>query len=131
MKNCIPLLFVLLLLSGCGNNVKLRGKVTFADDTPLTVGTVCFQNGAFLARGFLQPDGSYVVGSLTEVDGLPPGSYRVYIAGAQRVIGEDKDELPIYESLIDEKYARPETSGLTLKVESSQRRFDIRVDKKS
>lgn len=128
MKNYIYLIFVLLLLVGCEKNVKLHGKITFADDgSPLPVGTVCFQRDSFLARGFIQPNGNYVMGSLTETDGLPPGIYKIYISGAHRVVGEDKDKSPIYESLIDTKYAKPETSGLELKVDSSQKRFDIHV----
>jgi hypothetical protein len=121
---------MLLLFAGCGNKVGLRGKVTFSDDgKPLHTGTVCFETDTYLARGTLQPNGTYVVGSISERDGLPPGIYRVFISGAEKEIGRDKDDMPIMEPLIDTKFASGSTSGLSLDVTRSTKTFDIKVER--
>lgn len=68
------------LAVGCGDKVSMHGKVTFSDDqSPLTVGQVSFQSDTFLARGYLKPDGTYVLGTDKEKDGLPKGTYRVSV----------------------------------------------------
>ena len=82
----------LLLLAGCNDGkVGLRGKAVFSDDgSPVPVGTVCFETDNYFSRGDLSPDGTFVVGSLKQTDGLPSGTYRVYITGATKVIGQDR-----------------------------------------
>ena len=132
MKNSIffALSLSLLMLAGCGDKVGLRGKATFTDDgSPVPTGTVCFETDTYLARGDLKPDGTFVVGSLKANDGLPPGKYRVYISGAQKSIGQDKEGMDIYESLIDEKFASGSTSGITIDVTASTKNLDVKVDR--
>ena len=75
--------FVILAFVGCSQNVKLGGKVTFPDGEPLTSGMIIFSNDDFLARAEIRSDGTYDVGSLAQKDGLPPGTYRVYITKLQ------------------------------------------------
>lgn len=125
----ILVLFILIPLSyffGCGNgNVGLHGTVVFSDDgSPLGVGTVCFETSTFCARGRLQPDGTFSVGSQGLADGLPPGSYRVFIAGAAREISPEQ-----FESLIDEKYGDGSTTDWVCDVPRPGNRFDIKVDR--
>jgi hypothetical protein len=132
MKNSLflGLSLTLLLLVGCSDKVGLGGKVTFSDDgSPLSTGTVCFETDTYLARGTLKADGSYVVGSLTENDGLPAGTYRVYISGAEKETGQDKEGMPIMEPLIDTKYSSASMSELTLDVTNATKTFDIKVDR--
>ncbi|MDR1270884.1 MAG: hypothetical protein LBK82_15320 [Planctomycetaceae bacterium] len=132
MKNSLffSLLLALLLLSGCSDKVGLGGKVTFSDDgSPLGTGTVCFETDTYLARGTLKADGSYVVGSLSEKDGLPAGNYRIYVSGAEKEIGQDKDGMSIMEPLIDPKFSSGSTSGLSLDVTASTKSFDFKVDR--
>ena len=94
MKN-IKRFFVVLTLTGllstligCGSNVEFGGKVTYSDDgSPLTTGTVVFKKGNLISKGSLKPDGTFVVGSMKENDGLVPGSYQVYITGAEKSSG--------------------------------------------
>lgn len=123
------LLFALLVLSGCGGNVPLNGTVTFSDDgSPLGTGVVCFEAGSFVARGRIQPDGQYRVGSVSMKDGLPPGSYRVYIADAVVETAADPYGGAFTEPLIDGKYNSAETSGLHVEV-PNVKRYDINVDR--
>lgn len=124
---CLGLAFVTV---GCGNKVRLHGTVTFSDDgTPLPMGTVCFENENFVARGIIGENGDFVVGSNAKRDGIPPGIYRVIVTGAFRDIGLDKHDMPISEPLIDRKYASASTSDLAVTVDRSTRRYDIQVDR--
>lgn len=132
---CSVVLFLLFLgFTGCGGqNVPLRGKVTFSDDkSPLVSGTVVFENEKTRSRGVVQPDGSYVVGTLTATDGIPLGVYKVSVSGAYKS-GTDKPsegmDSASPESLIDEKFANATTSGLTFTVDGKTKIFDFSVDK--
>lgn len=126
--------FCLLLLSiaiaGCGRgHVPLKGRVTFADtDEPLSIGSVFFLQDDFQARGNLDKDGYYTMGSFHETDGLPPGTYAVYIQGAQ-INEEDAQGRVKTTHLIDEKYEDAPTSGLTVEVDGSTRTFDFKVER--
>jgi len=97
-KTLFILLPAVLMLTavGCGDKVPMRGKVTFSDDqSPLTVGQVTFSSNSVLARGHLKPDGTYVIGTDTEKDGLPKGTYTVSIQYAvENVMGPSVGGLP-------------------------------------
>ena len=128
--SCLIGLFC-LLLTGCSDRVPLEGKVTFADDgSPLTCGTVLFDNGTILARGPIQSDGTYAVGLEKEGDGIPPGTYQVSIVDAAEEIPSGSDYVPpSYEKLIHEKYFSKDSSGLEVSVDASTERFDIEVER--
>jgi hypothetical protein len=85
MKKVVYILFVVLVLTGCGGNEKLSGRVTFPDGEPLSAGTIYFVNDSCTARAHIRPNGTYDVGSLAQADGLPAGTYKVYIGGAFEV----------------------------------------------
>ena len=125
---------------GCGDNVRLRGKVTFSDThEPLTCGEIHFSTASFLARATIQPDGTYTVGTMNESDGLPPGEYSIAIVNAveekqslgspatigPRGLGQTVPE----KLLIDPKYKNKATSGLSITVDKSGKVFDFEVDR--
>lgn len=140
MKHALYCGMVLLVLGivGCGSNVKVSGKVSFPDGSPLTVGKVVFETDSFIASGDLQPDGSYTLGSLKKNDGIPPGTYRVSVAGAMKA-GEAKNvtmssggisstvPMSLYMPVIAPKYTKGETSGITCEVQKSTT-FDFKVE---
>ena len=137
---CFCMFGFLTLLSfcvlGCGNGqVGLSGKVTFSDDdSPLTVGMVCFSTDSFLARGAIQGDGTYTLGSASEKDGLPPGQYRVYVEGAVKEKEDGKNQgggmsLPTMVTAIDPKFSAGKTSGIVADVTASTKTFDFKVDR--
>ena len=122
-----PLLLI-LVLTGCSDNIAVSGKVTFSDDnTPLTVGMVFFETETFQARGVLDSEGRYQLGSRELTDGLPAGQYRVYIGGAlvedPRIRSGEGPPLPLLES----QYESGTTSGLTADVDKSNKKFDFSV----
>ena len=133
-------LSIFLLFVGCSKNVPLSGTVTFGDDgSPLTVGTVNFLKDGKVARGEIQENGTYIVGFERERDGLPPGTYQVFITGAQESIemppipGSNRYGVQMrrlsFRDLIDPKHTSAETSGLTVAVDRKTRTFDIQVDR--
>lgn len=128
LRYIVPLLLLLLvlLLSGCSDKKKLGGKVTFSDGEPLKAGTVFFSKDDFLARAHLRPDGTYDVGSLSQKDGLPPGTYKVYISGAVEAVDpNDPDKL---RSLIAPEFASLEKTPLSVTV-PGEKVYDIVVKK--
>ncbi len=124
-------LLALLPLSACDSMQQMGGTVTFSDDgTPLTVGSVCFESETHAAYGNLQKDGTYVMGSLKQNDGLPLGTYQVYITGTTQDTGEkDRSGMAITKSLIAKKFTDKRLTDLTVTVDGTSRRFDFQVDR--
>ena len=120
---------LLFLVTGCSGKCSLKGKVVFSDDqSPLTCGVVCLVSDKGIARGPIDQNGNYVVGSVGAKDGLPPGSYRIYLTETERLEPAPGGGLPRIFPQIDNKYSRAETSGLTLEVKSSMT-HTIEVDR--
>ena len=129
MKNhaIVVLGVCLLLLIGCGENVQVSGKVTFEDGTPLSKGTVIFTTGTNQSKAAIETDGSYRIGTLNPGDGVPRGTYQVYITGTIELHGAGPMGMPLGATqLVDSKFTSPETSGLTCEVKGS-RTYDITV----
>ena len=136
MKQLLFTLIVtgLICVTGCGRGATVKGKVTFADGTPLTAGEVIFQTENRMASGNIQADGTYKLSSESQHDGVPPGNYGVRIVRAY-----DTSKMPPGISpseamkfppipLINKKFEKTETSELTCEVKGSMT-FDITVTK--
>jgi len=138
------LLFCVLAAVGCDGNVKVTGKVTFPDGTPLSTGQVVFENEKHSAMGKLSEDGSYTLGTQKESNGIPKGKYRIAITGAVTYgdaptpspasatgaynPGANSATLPASISLIHRNYRSTETSGLEVDVKGNMT-HDITVEK--
>ena len=124
----LPLVFCFLaFVVGCGGQPGVRGKIVFSDDkAPLTRGVVNFVNEGRIARGQIESDGTYVIGSVKANDGLPPGTYQVYLTSTEKT--ESSDGGFKREYVIDRKYDNAETSGITVEVTKSMT-FNIELDR--
>ncbi len=127
---CVGTLCLLVLFSGCSNGyVGMKGRVTYSDNgEPLELGTVTFTSDMFQARGNIKEDGVYEMGSYGDSDGLPPGTYTVFVSGAVIVSGPI-DKL-IKTPLVDEKYTSPRTSPLSITVDKTTKNYDFTVERK-
>jgi hypothetical protein len=112
-------------LTGCSGNHRLSGKVTFEDGTSATRGMVIFTTETFQANGEIQQDGTFVVGSEKVGDGIPKGTYKVYVTGIGKLIGEGMGGTPLFVSTVHEKYMSASTSGLTCTVPAPGNKFDL------
>jgi hypothetical protein len=125
---------LLIVLNGPGCNRKglypVKGKVVFADGTPLTAGTVEFRpvENAFLApRAEIYVDGTFRASTYAEGDGAPPGSYRVVITPPEQLDPGQPRPKPF-----DRRFSSFQTSGLEYTVKPGKNEFfTITIDKQS
>ncbi|HXG09782.1 MAG TPA: carboxypeptidase-like regulatory domain-containing protein [Gemmataceae bacterium] len=123
----------MLTLGGCGDKrYPIKGRVHFPDGSPLKVGRVCvvIEPGKTGAWGYIGEDGTFTLGSNTPDDGLPAGTYRVYIMDPEdsRMMGKPRKANEVIPPLIHPRFTSPETSGLTFEV-PKQTEWDIVVQK--
>ena len=124
----IVLLLLIGIVSGCSDNVPLGGRVTFSDNgEPLTTGTVVFVDGHQQARGTLDATGYYKLGFVGNKDGIPPGTYKVYISDANEYgpgnAVHERTPIP----LIEKKYMNLQSSDLEYAVDKKTKKIDIQV----
>jgi len=123
-----PLFFIIFFIVGCGQP-PLKGNVTFEDGSPLTSGMVVFDNGASMSRAPIQSDGTFIVGTNKEKDGISPGTYRVYITGAIEMLDNPSGRFPApSRPLIHSKYSSADTSGLSVTIDKSMSEWNITVE---
>ncbi|MDR0870610.1 MAG: hypothetical protein LBN39_07435 [Planctomycetaceae bacterium] len=122
------------VLIGCGQRtVPLKGTVTYADDgSPVPFGIVHFDSASSRSKATIKEDGTFVVGTMKDTDGIFPGTYDVSIVGAEKP-GTGKSDDPMVPPpaipLIDPKYENATTSGLTLSVDGKTKNYDIKVER--
>ena len=116
---------------GCGRRPALApvsGRVTL-DGKPLEFGSVMIQPKAGpAARGTIQADGSFTVGTFQPGDGaiVGPATVRVACYEQQRPgAPPPQGELALGKSLIPEQYTQFETSGITATVAAGMAPLDI------
>ena len=134
-RHFLGLSLLLCFVIGCGGSGSaVTGKVTFADGEALTVGKVMFTNGSITAFGAINAKGEYRMGTKKAGDGVPAGTYQVYITEAL-IPGEKfttKDDegntlVPLVLA-IDPKFTVASKSDLTCTV-NGKTTFDIPVEK--
>ena len=131
----LPVCFV-VCAAGCGSGsaldtIPVRGSVTF-EGKPLTVGEVRYvptdkKNGR-VARGVIQPDGTFELTTLESDDGALAGDYRIVVIVYSKQFESEEAMIAAKEALgarvkdrppIPARYYRPETSGLTDRVDEN------------
>ena len=108
----------LLLLAGCGPSMgKVDGKVVWDDGKPagdLAGSLVVFESAEMKlsARGNIEPDGTFKIGTNSADDGLPLGEYEVAVM-EHRVTPEGAAPPP---AKLDLKFSALKTSGLKVTI---------------
>lgn len=122
-------LVCLTLVAGCSGQYQVTGQVKFADGKPLDEGMVICEkkegDHIVQARGELKKDGTFRLGTLSPGDGALPGTYKVLVVPRGLTEAEKHSIGPI----IDPKFSKYETSGLTLEVKSGANQLNITVSK--
>jgi hypothetical protein len=106
-----------IAVAGCGRSGlhPVRGRVAFADGSPLPTGRVVVSYGDGTASsGSINPDGTFRVGTLKQSDGMRPGTYRVAVKDAY--VEVQKNGETVSEPLVHKRFADPATSGLEFTV---------------
>jgi hypothetical protein len=100
--------------------IPVKGKVTYKGQ-PLTKGEIRFEPDGYgrMAKGQLKADGTFVLTTLKEGDGVVAGEHRVSIDGFEKPLAKDRAL---------KKYGAPNTSGLTANVspEKTEFTFDLK-----
>ncbi|MDR1484966.1 MAG: hypothetical protein LBT09_09105 [Planctomycetaceae bacterium] len=143
---------VVLFLSGCGQ-IKVDGKVTFPDGTPLAKGKVIFENATDEYTGQIHEDGTFSLGALKDGTGIPSGKYKVAVVAVDRQITPkqpptkptkpperpkptDRNKKPkppankpVITHLVAEKFRSTKTSGIEYDIQKNTRDIVIVVEK--
>ena len=114
----ITLCLAVVLLAaapGCRRSglVQVRGRVTYADGSPLPLGRVLIDAGGKStgAWGRIKSDGRFTIGTLQENDGIAPGTYRVAIVDALILKPDGSTKM-----IVAKQFSDFATSGLEFKV---------------
>lgn len=131
----LVVVLVSAVLAGCGGGplptYEAGGTVTFPDGKPLSGGWVEFQPVeaplSVGARGEIQPDGTFRLGTFESGDGAIEGEHRALVVPP--LPEGDRDETPTPRWIIDPRFFRVETSGLrfTVSQDASKNQFHIEV----
>ena len=106
---------------GFDYNGKVRGTVTL-DGKPLTSGNVISTplDGGRGASGTIQSDGSFVLTTGQDIQGVAPGSHRLAVV-AYDTAGSTEPQIEVAMNLlVPERYTDPGRSGFTLDVVAGQ-----------
>jgi hypothetical protein len=130
-------LAALLLAPACGparpELAPVWGKVTYKGE-PVTKGTVSFKPvdpAGSPASGTIDADGSYSLQSNEPGDGALPGEYKVAVSTVttdQILDYIPKKRVAKPKSPVPEKYANPETSGITRTVKPGRNDIPIELE---
>lgn len=110
---------VLVAAAGCARPVHpVKGTVRFKDGTPLAVGRVVVDSddGKSGSWGAIRPDGSFVMGTLAPDDGVPAGTYRVYLTNTTTPPPADLSAPFTPRPLVHARFNNKDTSGITFEV---------------
>jgi hypothetical protein len=128
---------MLLAAAGCGGKGlhQVSGQVAYKDESDVSVlagGLVLFEPAdpdmpKVSARGLVQKDGTFTMGTHAEGDGVLPGKYRVMVTPPPFFKGRDREK--VAPRLLDDRYRTFATSGLEITVTGPMTDYTVTVDK--
>lgn len=118
----LPFSIVVLVSSpaGCHRSTPatapVKGHVTL-DGKPLAIGTVVtIPSAGRGARGFIQPDGSFELGTYGKSDGALLGTHHVGVVAYEGAnLGPESNNAKL---VVPKRYTSPESSGFTIDVKA-------------
>jgi hypothetical protein len=122
-------------IAGCRDDGRLptyavTGKVVFSDGTPLPGGWIIFESPEhkLAARGIIEKDGTYRLGTYEQEDGAVAGRHLVAIVPASpEGFDPDKTTAP---PILDPKYSHMDRSGIEQEVQADgENDFTITVER--
>jgi hypothetical protein len=128
LPKSIALVTILLgVCWGCGPSVgviapllSVKGKVTYKGQ-PLTQGIIRFEPDGYgrMATGKIQSDGSFVLSTLKEGDGVVAGAHKVFITDVDKTLAKDR---------VFKKYMVASDTGMVAEVgpEKTEFAFDLK-----
>ena len=123
------LMCVIVTLVGCGGSDRaypVSGKVVYTDGRPVVAGTIEFESvdrqPKINARGIIQADGTFRLGTFADGDGAVAGKHRAIVMWPVRT--EDHDPGP---SDVDPRYSSYDKSGLEFTVTDGDNDFTVEV----
>ncbi|MDR2170834.1 MAG: hypothetical protein LBP59_11885 [Planctomycetaceae bacterium] len=119
-------LLLILFIAGCGSNVKVSGKVTFSDGSPLEKGKVVFENDRYSFFGTIQKDGTFRLGRYKDGDGIIAGKYQVAVNSFTATVGEGL--MPSVTYFVAEKFRSTKTSGIEFDIQKKTTDISIIVE---
>ena len=129
------IVLIVVALSGCGRGGGLptypaTGQVSYPDGRPLEGGTIIFESveHTVTARGAIDIDGGFELGTYESGDGAVAGSHRVAISPpSQMDVDPDEGEVP---ALVHSRFTHPDTSALEFTVSADgPNRFEVTVER--
>jgi len=125
------LLLAIAALAGCGRYYPLEGQLVWTDGTPATElagSSVYFESAEHrtISRSIVGPDATFRLTTERPEDGVPPGVHRVYVIESRGGPGESGKRPP---PRIDERFLRPETSGLEVTVPPKEQPVILKIER--
>jgi hypothetical protein len=125
----------LVCCAGCGgsNTYPVRGKLVWPDGSPITElagGSVQFESEKLTpnvsARGEIQEDGTFRLGTNKPDDGAPAGEYKVLV---MQPLNEASDHPQPKAKIVHERFANFNTSGLRATVEPKSNDITLKLER--
>jgi hypothetical protein len=112
---------------GCGSGqpilpdlIPVKGRVSYKGQ-PLTSGIIRFEPDGFgrMATGKMQSDGTYVLSTMKQADGVVAGIHKVFVTDPDKSLAKDRTF---------KKFTQANSSGLTAEVspEKTEFTFDLK-----
>ena len=131
------LCILLVAINGCmrsSTTFPVTGTIVLANGQPLTGGTILFQpfgDSSLPARGYIQSDGSFQLGTFATDDGAIPGVHKVVITPAVPTEAlDDPAAIARHRAVVPAQYQNLQSTPLefTVNDDGSTNHFDIRLE---
>ncbi|MDR1963049.1 MAG: hypothetical protein LBQ50_04665 [Planctomycetaceae bacterium] len=125
-------LFVPFFVTGCSQNVRVEGTVSFSDGTTIDRGQVIFENDTKTYIGNIRKNGTFSIGVYKDGEGIPKGHYRAAVTGVFEETpptSGTKLQLVFPTHLVAGKYRDSKTSGFEFDIQGKTTGISLVVER--